>query len=61
MNDFEKVIDSLKPGAASGLDGLSSHIIKRLRDPMARYLQLIYKTFMEVGRFRSNLKHALVA
>ena len=58
---FEKVIDSLKLGAACGPDGLSSDLIKRLRNPIARFLQKIYHSSMEVGRFPSNLKHALVA
>ena len=58
---FEKVIDSLKLGAACGPDGLSSDLIKRLRNPIARFLQRIYLSSMEVGRFPSNLKHALVA
>ena len=59
--DFEKAIDSLKLGATCGPDGLTSNIIKRRRGPIARFLHLIYKSSMEIGRFLSNLKHALVA
>ena len=58
---FEKVIDSLKIGAACGPDGLSADLIKRLRDPIARFLHVIYHSSMKVGRFPANLKHALVA
>ena len=57
---FEKMIDSLKLGAAMGPDGLSTEAIKRLKTPIARFLHLIFHTSMKLGRFPSNLKHALV-
>ena len=57
---FEKMIDSLKLGAAVGPDGLSTEAIKRLKAPIARFLHLIFHTSMRLGRFPNNLKHALV-
>ena len=61
MNHFERAIDTHKSGAACGPDGLSLDLIKRLKGPIARFLHLVYHSSMKVGRFLTNLKHALVA
>ena len=57
---FLKIIDKLSWNSACGPDGITTMLIKRLREPMAIFLSNLHNTSMRRGEFPRILKHAFV-
>ena len=60
LEDFIKAIDDLPWNAACGPDGMSSNLIKRLKVPMAKFLQRLFKKTTKNGIFPAKLKSAFI-
>ena len=58
--DFIKAINKLSPSSACGEDGISSKLIKRLRESLAIILSKIFQKSMDMGKFPSLLKNAII-
>ena len=59
-NDIEKIIDNLQPKNSSGHDGISTKLLKQMKNSLIKPITLVVNQSLKTGIFPDSLKIAKV-